>query len=150
MYLVPQGQRIWQAVASAYRPPNLPFALYGDDERMGAYHVGTLGINFCLDVNTLALHNAWMVGEWFGGYPLRIPDEGRAATFPRMLSPQQAADGIGYDLGQPTADELLERTRPPVRPAPIPEWVAAYYAWLENQVDIYGVVVRREQRPEFF
>lgn len=150
IYLVPTGQRIWQAVAQAYRPPNLPFALYGDDERMGAYHAATLGLNFQLGVNTLSLHNAWLTGDWYTGYPLRIPNESWMVTFPRMLTPQEAANAIGYDISPPTEDGLLESTRPAVRPSDVPAWVQAYVDWLLNQVDMYGSVVRRESMPGFF
>lgn len=139
--LVPNGQRIWQAVAAAYRPPNSPFALYGEDFKMGEYHAGTLGINFAPGVNVLSMHNAWLAGDWFNGYPLRLPDEGRMATFPRMVTPQQAAEGIGY-----APEPLL----PSIPQADVPAWVQAYYNWLQNQVDVYGVVVRRELRGEFF
>lgn len=144
---IPNGQRLWQAVAAAYRPPNAPFALYAEDERMGHFHAGTLGINFALEVNTLSMHNAWLTGDWFGAYPLRIPEEGRAATFPRMVTPQEAARGIGYSLepglGPDMAPEFIDNE--PDAPA----WVQAYWGYLKNQVDLYGVVVRRETRPSF-
>ena len=100
IFIIPHRQRIWQAIASAYRPPNNPFALYAEDERIGKYHAGTLGINFQSGVNTLSLHNAWLTGYWPGGYPLRIPSEGRAASFPDMISPWTAASGMGYSIIQ--------------------------------------------------
>ena len=145
VHLIPNGQRMWQAIASAYRPPNAPFALYAEDERIGHYHAGTLGINFATGVNTLSLHNAWLAGDWFGAYPLRIPEEGRAATFPRMVTPQEAARGIGYslDTGAVQLPEIV-----PNEPD-APAWVKAYWGYLQNQVDLYGSVVRRETRPSF-
>lgn len=145
IFIIPHRQRIWQAIASAYRPPNNPFALYAEDERIGKYHAGTLGINFQSGVNTLSLHNAWLTGYWPGGYPLRIPSEGRAASFPDMISPWTAASGMGYSI-IPNTEPLV----PPVvvRHGDVPAWVQAYFNYLQNQVDIYGVVVRRERRPE--
>lgn len=147
IYHVPEGQKLWQAVASAYRPPNQPYAMYAADERIGALHAGTLAINFAPGVNTLSLHNAWLVSDWPDGYPLRVPDEGRAAAFPRMLTPEEVAKALGYSLDPGSPDPIL----PPenVRPSDVPAWVQAYYNWLQNQVDVYGVVVRREKRPEF-
>src|SRR5690606_16083890 len=94
---VPEGRRIWQEVAEAFRPPNDPFALYAQDERIGTLHAATLAINFEMGVNTLSLHNAWNVGHWFGPYPLRIPDEERVTTFPRMVTPEEAAEAMGYE-----------------------------------------------------
>lgn len=143
IHSIPHKQRIWQAIASAYQPPNSPFALYAEDELIGIYHAATLGINFTTGVNTLSLHNAWLTGDWFGPYPLRIPDEGRAVTFPRMLTPEQAAAGIGYPL-----EEGLPLPSIPQQDAPA--WVKAYWGWLQNQVEQYGEVVRRETRGDFF
>src|SRR5690606_36670358 len=135
--------RIWQAIASAYRPPNSPFALYAEDSLIGKYHAATLGINFAPGVNTLSLHNAWLTGDWFGPYPLRIPEEGRAVTFPNMLTPDQAAAALGYALETAVP-------QPTIPDQDAPAWVKAYWGWLQNQVDLYGSVIRRETRGEFF
>jgi len=145
--IIPNGERIWQSVARAYRPPNRPFALYAEDERIGEFHAGTLAINFQVGVNTLSMHNAWLTGDWFGGYPLRLPQEGRFATFPSMVTPQQAADGIGYSLVPGSAP--IVPPVPTIPQADVPAWVQAYYNYLQNQIDVYGYIVRRELRPEF-
>lgn len=142
---VPEGRRIWQEVAEAFSPPNDPFALYAQDERIGTLHAATLAINFEMGVNTLSLHNAWTVGDWFGPYPLRIPDEERVATFPRMVTPMEAAEAIGYEV-----PPSVRGVTPSGIDADAPAWVRAYQGWLLNQIELYGSVVRRETRREAF
>jgi hypothetical protein len=143
---VVEGRRIWQEVAEAYRPPNDPFALYAQDERIGTLHAATLAINFELGVNTLSLHNAWNVGDWFGPYPLRLPDAEWVETFPRMVTPEEAAEAVGYEV--PASERNIQVGVGFGDDAP--EWVRAYRAWLLGQVERYGSVVRRETRREEF
>lgn len=143
---VPEGRRIWQEVAEAFRPPNDPFALYAQDERIGTLHAATLAINFEMGVNTLSLHNAWNVGHWFGPYPLRIPDEERVTTFPRMVTPEEAAEAMGYEI-PPSSGVSIPNLG---FETDVPAWVLAYRNWLLNQVELYGSVVRRETRREAF
>lgn len=145
IHLVPEGKRVWQEVAEAYRPPNDPFALYAQDERIGVYHAGVLAINFQMGVNTLSLHNAWTVGDWFGPYPLRVPAQERIEGFPRMVTPQEAADAIGYDIPASEGGVVTQVTAGD----DVPEWVRAYLGWLQNQIDKYGYVVRREVRGDY-
>lgn len=138
--------RIWQMVASAYRPPNTPFALYAEDTLMGMLHAGTLAINFEPEINELTLLNPWAVDTWLGSYPLRIPSEERAATFPTLLSMEQVAAGIGYSLEVGTPPILAPAE---VTDTDVPAWVQAYRDHLKNQIDVYGTIVKRNTRWSF-
>lgn len=144
IHVIPQGQRIWQSVAAAYRPPNDPFALYAQDEEIGKLHAGTLAINFEMGVNTLSMHNAWMVGDWFAPYPLRLPPEDRMDVFPNMVTPEQAAQLISYEI------PLTAASAQQAAEADVPAWVLAYRGYLLNQIDQYGFIVRRQTRGDFF
>lgn len=143
---VPDGRAIWQQVAEAYRPPNDPFSLYSQDEQQGVLHAATLAINFELFVNALPMHNAWSAGHWFGPYPLRIVDEERLALFPRLVTPEEAAEVIGYTI--PPSERTVRSGALDLDG--IPEWVRAYRYYLQRQVERHGRVVRRELRGDEF
>lgn len=144
--LVAEKRRIWQEIAEAYRPPNDAFALYAQDQKVGEYHAATLAINFTTGVNTLSMHNAWGTGDWFGPYPLRVPHPDRLVGFPRMVTPEEAAEAIGYEIPASSGAQLPQ----PGFDSEVPEWVKAYHGYLLNQIDLYGHIVRRELRRDAF
>lgn len=155
IHLIPDGQRIWQAIASAYRPDKRPFALYAPDEKIGELHVGTLAINFEPDINMLTMHNPWMVGNWLEAYPLRLPDLEQMVLFPKLVTPAEAATGIGYVIADP--EDFSPDHIAPMPEIPqgvgfggnVPAWVQAYRNWLLNQIEYYGSIVKRETRRDF-
>lgn len=153
---VPREQRIWQFLAEFYKPPNNPWAAFAPDRKMGAFHMGTLAINFEPGtVNQMSLHNPWAIDLWPTAYPLRVPDEWAMTDFPDGYDPSWVAYVIGYSLNLGVEDPITtpgvigpDGRTPPSNEGELPAWVAAYVAWLQQQLDRYGEIRVRQLRPE--
>lgn len=158
---VPEEKRIWQLVAEYYRRAQSPWTPYAPDRLIGGFHMGTLAINFEMGVNRISLHNPWAVDLWPGSYALRVPDEWSMSDFHQGYSASWVAFVIGYTnaLGADnpvTAPAVLDEdgnvsagggSGATGDGTDLPEWVRAYVAWLQQQIERYGEVRYRNVRP---
>lgn len=145
---VEKNKRLWQVVAEHYNPPSDPWAIYAPDRRIGAFHAGTLAINFQPGGNPITLHNPFCIDQWPGGYPLRVPEEWSMNDFHDGYDPFWVAAIIGYTLEVGADDPLVEPLRFGDEGQELPRWVEAYMTWLKQQMDRYGEVQVRMLRPD--
>lgn len=149
--LVPFDKRLWQVVAEAYQPPGDPWKIYAADTSIGQLSAGTLALNFAMGVNTLTLHNPWVIDQWPGAYPLRVPDSLALVDFHPGYDPSFVAFVIGYTLTRGAEDPIVP-PRVPTRTTnerpDLPQWVQNYVDFLLLQIERYGEIKVRNLRPE--
>lgn len=149
--VVPENKRLWQVVAEEYRPAHSAWAKYAPNARIGAFHAGTLAINFEPYVNPISLHNPWSLDLWPNGYHLRIPDEWAFEDFPNGFTPEEVAEWLGYSLEIGADNPIIDRLPIPQgiwEDPDMPYWVKAYVEWLRQQIARYGEVRVRQTEPE--
>lgn len=125
---LPNGQRLWQFVATQFRPVDDPWAQYAHDSLIDQYVLATYLINTVPFLAPLTLFSYFTPDLWPGGYFLAVPTDEEVESFPDLVTPAEAAAVLGYALGVDTDAPMLSFPEPvrEVSVTGIPGWVVRF------------------------